>query len=116
MNKVKDFIREVKYAYQRVVRNFDERAVWGIDEHLSIILPQMIRQLRNELHGHPVKLTKKKWTTILSAIADGFEAYWLIRNATFTDEKSFKKQQKILDKKFKVGMSLFVKYFSDLWD
>jgi len=38
-----------------------------------------------------------------------------MRNATFTNEKSFFKQQEILKKKFDKGFQLFVKHFSGLW-
>jgi len=111
-----DYKYEVKWAWQRVFRGWDDTACWSIDEHLSILLPKVIRKLRDGCDSYPLGLKNlKEWKVILGQMADGFEAYWLMRNATFTNEKSFFKQQEILKKKFDKGFQLFVKHFSGLW-
>src|SRR5271157_6140443 len=45
--------REVKYAYQRVVRGWDDRAVWSIDYWLDDKMPAMLRKLKEDKHGIP---------------------------------------------------------------
>ena len=34
-----NIFREIKYAYQRVVRGYDERILWGFDSYLEQIIP-----------------------------------------------------------------------------
>ncbi len=34
-----NIFREIKYAYQRVVRGYDERLMWGFDSYLEQIIP-----------------------------------------------------------------------------
>jgi len=114
---MKDYKDEVKWAWQRIFRKWDDTVVWSIDEHLSIVLPQILRQLKKEASSYPQNVKNlKDWKEILEQIANAFEAYWLMRNATFNDTKSFKKQQVILKKKFDKGFQLFVKHFSGLWN
>lgn len=36
---MKNILREIKYAYQRIVRGYDERLMWGFDSYLEQIIP-----------------------------------------------------------------------------
>src|SRR5579871_6411506 len=48
--------REVKFAYQRVVRGWDDRAVWSIDYWLDDKMPAMLRKLKEDKHGVPMTM------------------------------------------------------------
>lgn len=32
---IKDFLREIRWAYQRAIRGWDETALWGLDSHFE---------------------------------------------------------------------------------
>ena len=37
--KIKELISNIKYAYQRVVRGYDDRIFWDFEEYLECIIP-----------------------------------------------------------------------------
>jgi len=88
-----DFIRQIKWAYQRVVRGFDDRASWSIDYWLNDKLPEILLQLKENCHGIPVqffdglehdenyvyskeseKIAEQKWNEELDKMITGFFA------------------------------------------
>ncbi len=111
---------EIKWAWQRVFRGFDDRWYWNLDINLSWIIPKCVRHIKKYGMGCPGKLYDKKrknnecykWKEILEKIAKGFEAVEKIQNNHFWKGRKFEK----LDKQYKEGMRLFVKYFRNLWD
>lgn len=44
------------YAYQRLTRGWDDRAVWSIDWWLDGMMPAMLRQLKRDKHGTPMDM------------------------------------------------------------
>jgi hypothetical protein len=87
---VKSFCCSLKYAWQRLLRGWDERASWDITDYLGDLIPQLARDLIRYGHGAPVSMfdgspfeehsrvekdeAKRKWDDILEEIASGFEA------------------------------------------
>lgn len=51
--RANDARRAVKFAYQRVVRGWDDSAVWSIDDHLSKTLGQQLVTMAEIAHGYP---------------------------------------------------------------
>lgn len=51
--KVGEARRSVKWAYQRVVRGWDDRAVWAIDDHLSKTLGEQLVTMSEIAYGYP---------------------------------------------------------------
>lgn len=51
--KLADGSREIKYAWQRVVRGWDDRAVWNIDSCLSRSLGEQLVMMSEIAHGCP---------------------------------------------------------------
>ena len=81
--------RQLKWAWQRLFRGWDDRISWSIDSYLSEHVPLWIAQMR--LHkGYPCmmvtddikdlpqdeldEICMKKWSDILDQIIDGFKA------------------------------------------
>jgi len=110
---------QIKWAWQRVFRGYDDRWYWSLDGHLNWIIPICVRKMKKGM-GCPSSLYNKKnkrdeckeWHKILEKIAQGFEANEKIFSKYLWKGKRFEK----LDKKYKDGMKLFVKYFDNLWD
>jgi hypothetical protein len=100
--------RNIKWFLQRGWRGYADCDVWSIDDYLSTWMPKALRKLNK--YGHPCGLTQKKWDDIVEQIARGFEAHR--KNSEYPDKDTYDK----LYEKEKTGLTLFVKYFGDLWD
>jgi hypothetical protein len=127
---------EVRYAWQRVFRGWDDTVCWSIDGYLADMIPQWMRRMQKVAHGWTMDLYTdeeieiisnggqvseerekalfQEWKNILEEIAVGFEAY------RETDENEYtsiwyKGQEERLAK-FEKGFDLFRKYFRNLWD
>ena len=102
-----DVYREAKYAYQRVVRGWDDRAVWSIDYWLDDKMPDMLRRLKETKHGTPFdmfptepeyidedgnaneagwKIANARWEETLDKMIAGFEASRRVKDLTYVEE------------------------------
>jgi hypothetical protein len=126
---IEEVLNQTKWAWQRVYRGWDDRVVWSIDDYLSKMIPQWIKQLKEVKHGIPIEMfdsedwdeekstyiqnaeerAEKKWDNILDQIIDGFEAYEKMKEKYVYEDLELKN-------KFENGFNLFMKYFSGLWD
>jgi hypothetical protein len=138
------YLRRIKWAYQRVRYGYDETYYWNLDSKLiSIILPSL-RALRNNHCGHPGDLTDKKWCGILDQMIKGWESakrvigdvyldeiqpgwaedmrklsteQWLNNNVITKETWSKVHEAEKKDiKTFEQSMKLFTKYYFGLWD
>ncbi len=103
----KNVYREVKYAYQRVARGWDDRAVWSIDYWLDGIMPDMLRQLKKDKHGTPMSMfptepeyiaedgnaTEEahaiaiaRWDAVMDKMIAGFEASRRAKDGLYEEE------------------------------
>lgn len=125
---LKPILRNTKYAWQRVYRGWDDRAIWSIDFYLSKIIPEMLKELKERKAGVPGNILNDedfdkelfmvpddaldramlRWDTILDEIIEGFEEYYnaQISGDNFYTEKS---------EKFNKAWDNFRKYFQNLW-
>lgn len=95
----------LKYAYQRVTRGWDDRAVWSIDWWLDDKLPAMLRKLKQDKHGVPMdmfdglptnehgyhdddqfKIAEARWEVVIDQMIAAFEASRRIQNLAYDDE------------------------------
>jgi hypothetical protein len=103
----RDSYYAVKYAYQRVSRGWDDRAVWSIDWWLDDKMPAMLRKLKEDKHGIPgsmfeglptipdeewnytdeaYEMAQARWDAILDKMIAAFEASRRIQNLTYKEE------------------------------
>lgn len=118
-------IVQTKWAFQRVFRGWDDRAIWSIDWYLAKLIPQLMRELAKITHGTPAEMYPedsaereitqeeddeaiKKWHDILEKIAVGFDIYHENQHEVYYKEE-FKKP-------FEEAFDLFRKYFGGFWD
>lgn len=99
--------RKIKYAYQRVVRGWDDRVVWSVDYWLDDKMPAILRKLKEDMHGTPTsmfpegpeyvdetgnpneaacKIAEARWDEALDKMAAGFEASWRINDGLYEKE------------------------------
>jgi hypothetical protein len=116
--KIKDFRYEVKWAYQRVFRGFDDRAFWGLDSYLTEIILPVLKFLRKDGNGYPSKLTDEEWKDVLDKMIIGFqelhdEGYMEGEWETYTWDKN---RLIAHQKKVNEGLKLFSRHFQNLWN
>jgi len=126
-NRIDDFLREVKWAYQRVYRGWDDRVVWSVDAWLSEIMPDILRKLKEDKYGVPHEffddpfsesseeewsIAKEKWDNELDKMIVG---YMCSKKIIDWDWKNDDDKER-LQKTFEEGMKSFTKYYFNLWD
>lgn len=93
------------YAYQRVTRGWDDRAVWSIDYWLDEKMPAMLRKLKVDKHGTPMSMFEKedldedgcnptdeghvraeaRWNEVLDKMIAAFEASERMKHGTYPE-------------------------------
>lgn len=129
---------EIRFAWQRVFRGWDDRIIWSIDYYLAKMLPQWLEKLKQNKHGIPNMFFKKEdeyvdsdgiltikdnamiraekeFDDVLDKITNGFKAYSRINDEFLYPEKD-KELYDELYLQFEKGMDLLKKYFGTLWD
>ena len=99
-------INQIKWAWQRVVRGYDDRVLWDIS-HLDSQIVAVATYLRDEGHGRPMGVTQKKWNKVLNTLIEGFSPE--------PDWKNGKELKKYI-KKRKEALVLLAYYWDNLWD
>ena len=120
----------IVWAWQRMVRGWDDRSIWSIDVYLSDQIPQLVRKLKEIAHGVPgamfdaedwdtkadawkdgkMEEATAKWDAILDEIADGFEEYYVLSVEGDCSMEAWESE------KFKRAFDLLKEYFPNLWD
>lgn len=113
--------REIKYAWQRVFRGWDDTACWGIDDYFLLNFTEILKRFKEKLHGFPISVgSEKKWKHLIQQMIDGFEAGKRVSWATNWEGEHSADEAMLLDrkdtKKLNKSLLLFVKYFDELWD
>lgn len=132
-NRVNNILNEIRWAWQRVFRGWDDRAVWSVDHWLDNMLPDILSILREDKYGVPGIIFKKdeidekghvseenhkkakdRWNRELEKMITGFYSSKKLRDLDYNwkDEK----EKADLEKVFNEGMKSFVKYYHWLWD
>lgn len=96
---------EIKWAWQRVTRGYDDRLFWDVDAYLSPIIRDGLTYLRENGHGYPSDISLKKWNKALDTMILGF-------SEEPVDMKLFKKHYQNKQK----ALALFAAYYNNLWD
>lgn len=129
---IKIFFRNIKFAYQRVVRGYSDWDVWDLNTTLLIYLPETLRYLANNTHSYPMEMTEEEWKQKLNQIADGFEhadeannyyknEYWdlylkeLNQKPGARDIEAFERYKKLRVEKDKINAQLRQADFEEAW-
>lgn len=69
--------RQIRWAYQRLTRGWDDTATWSLDTHLAKTLGEQLKHLANTSHGYPSPEheTFEDWIADLNKNADALIAY-----------------------------------------
>lgn len=120
--------REIKYAWQRVFRGWDDTACWDAGDYFLNNFIGILNQFQKKLNGFPSSVgSLNKWEKIIQQMIDGFEAgrrveygenYYNCSSINYdkaTIDKIIKLDRQD-SKKLNKALLLFVKYFHELWD
>jgi len=107
----RDAKMEIRHAWQRIFRGFDDTWWWSLHNVMSEVIPKCVRKMRKDGCGYPSGITYKQWKVILKKIEIGFEAANKLDDCPYNG-KRYKQRMK----KYEEGMQLFSKHFFSLWD
>jgi hypothetical protein len=68
-------IREVRFAYQRVVRGWDDSALWSLDYYLTKTLGAQLLKMAGTTPSYPCDWTYECWTSELRRHGQALVAY-----------------------------------------
>lgn len=120
--------RNLKWAYQRVYRGWDDTACWGVDSWLDGIMPDILEQLKKNKQGIPSayfpenytgddpeleRLAEENWNIDLDKMIETFK---IGRQLEELPAELYVENYKKLDEEFEKGMVLFAKRYRNLWD
>ena len=135
-----DLIEEVKnqtkWAYQRVIRGWDDRVVWSVDSWLNDIMPDILNKLRQDKQGVPgrmfegmepsgehgdyskeqYQIAQDLWDKELQKMIAAFVVAERLNNLEYDWKNKEKNEEKILMKIFNSGMDSFKEHYFSLWD
>lgn len=132
-----DLWDQIRWAWQRVFRGWDDRVVWSIDSWLDRIMPDILQKLKEVQHGIPsiffegmpestdeqgriynsdeqMKIAGDLWNIELNKMIAGFLASKQLVDLEY-DYKD-KNAEKDLKDIFDIGMKSFVTHYWNLWD
>ena len=118
-NKIINTKNRIMWAFQRAYKGYDDRIYWAMDSYLTDILVDVLKHYRDEAVAHTLvdnadprddktdedyeKENQRKFKVII----DAFE---------IMQEKEPIERTKEEQKKVKVGLKLFAKYYEYFWD
>ena len=74
--RLDDWRREIKFAYQKITRGYCDRGVWSMDIFFFETFSKMLVDLKRDIHGYPDYdgMTFRKWKGTLTKMINGFNA------------------------------------------
>lgn len=83
-NRVTETPRTVRWAYQRVVRGWDDRSVWSLDSHLAKTLGAQLVRMSEIAHGYPSEdYPYDQWTADLKRHGEALLTYQRLNDEVF---------------------------------
>lgn len=123
---IEGICNEIKWAWQRVFRGWDDRVVWSLDMFLIPKIPIWLRKLKRDKLGIPMCVfLDEEWDQKTGKFVDGAEELAALRYNKVLDE--IIEGCEIYDdgdffnrpddkKRFDRAMQLFIEYLGTFWD
>lgn len=130
-SNIKQFFKNIKYAWQRATRGFADPDWWEFDSYLSQTISGCLKEFNKKRNGFPSELYfqlgenagDKKWSEILTKIAENMEQYEKIKTDCPPDGESietvgdwYDKNQKEADRLWNNAFDLLKKWHGTMWD
>ena len=99
--------RDVKFAWQRLTRGWDDSETWNLDTRLSEMILPRLKRFKEIARTYPMDLSPNEWQTILDKMILAHE--W---HAAGCEDRDVSAEHY---EKVEEGLMLFSKYYGDLW-
>jgi len=104
--KLREFIRELNFAWQRAWKGYDDSFWWSIDYTFITLHKQLFKEWRANIHSRPCNMTSDEWEAILDS---------MIGYLDVMDNDLWDKHDETIIAKDKF-FELFSEHFYNLWD
>lgn len=130
-SNIKQFFRNIKYAWQRATRGFADPDWWEFDSYLSQTISGCLKEFDKKRSGFPSELYfklgeeagDKKWSEVLVKIAENMEQYEKIQTDCPPDSVSienvgdwYAQNQKEAEKLWNDAFDLLKRWHGNMWD
>lgn len=130
-SNIKQFFRNIKYAWQRATRGFADPDWWEFDSYLSQTISGCLKEFDKKRSGFPSELYfklgeeagDKKWSEVLIKIAENMEQYEKIQTDCPPDSVSIEnvggwhaQNQKEAEKLWNDAFDLLKRWHGNMWD
>lgn len=127
---IQEFSREVKYAWQRVYRGWDDTVPWSVDVWMYHMMPEILVKLKGKGHlfgdvvpegengdysDEQYKQAEKDWDKEIDNMIEGFKAAQKLNDLEYNWKDDDRKEEKELIDIYKRGMKSFVDNYFRLW-
>lgn len=101
--------RRIKYAWQRLVRGWDDSELWNLDYTIAeFILPRLIRYKEISI-SYGAKYTEEEWSDILDKMIHSFQVITANEGVYYDlGQEEFELVQE--------GLKVFAEHYTQLWD
>lgn len=113
--KLKELRWELKYAWQRVWRGYDDCDVFGFGDRIIKKITLILEDFIETSSGYPAEFSEDEWNNILKEMLE----YFRNANEEYVDENynfELSEQYDFMQENLKEGMKLFTKHCYSLWD
>lgn len=104
---------ELKYAWQRAWRGYDDSMVFNLDYGFVELYREILKDFKKNLHGYPGTTTEEEWDDVddvLDEIIGSLDRIYYVLFKSDNDDADLVEQEK--DRFFE----LFKEHFWSLWD
>lgn len=105
---------QIKFAYQRLTRSWDDMSTWSLDTTLCATLGAQLKHLAVHTHGSPIGEefpTHESWAEALNSNAEALIAYGTKWDADLTRE-----EEEAIYKKAQESLRWVADHLGNLWD
>ena len=101
---------ELKYAWQRAWRGYDDSMVFNLDYGFVELYREILKDFKENLHGYPGTMTEEEWDDVLDEMIGNLDRIYYVLFKSDNDDADLVEQEK--DRFFE----LFKEHFWSLWD
>lgn len=127
---IRELSKEIKYAWQRVYRGWDDTVPRSVDIWMNHMMPEILARLKGNgclLDGvipegkdgdyseEQYKQGKEKWDKEIDIMIEGFRAAERLCNIEYDFKDKDRKEEKELMDVYKKGMKSFIDNYFSLW-
>lgn len=131
ISNIRQFFRNIKYAWQRATKGYSDPDVWEFDNFLAHVIAGGLNELSNCTHGFPCSLLVdnteneeekfKKWQEILREISNDMLEYINIEDMDVPEDCTdtfnwLLNKKEEADNKYNKAMDAIKKWHRDMWD